>query len=77
MTTIAFNNANIATSHETSPSLYSRFTKNREAAAKAHVTRFLAGLTDSHLMSLGFDAADIVALRRGEHRLPKPVRYAA
>ena len=80
MSTLTFNNSTIAMdvgSRANRPDLFSRVIKNREAAAKAHVMSFLARLDDAHLISLGFDAADVAAIRRGEHRLPKALRTAA
>lgn len=56
--------------------LLARFDQAQEARAKSRITALFTRMSDARLVDLGFDASDIAAIRRGEHRLPKSGRTA-
>jgi len=49
---------------------FDRYARAREIAARRRVVAYLAAQTDERLAGLGFGAAEIGALRRGELKLP-------
>ena len=50
------------------PSLFQRFIKAREDAARRRILTYLAALPDRCLSDLGYAAEDIEVMRRGEFR---------
>jgi hypothetical protein len=59
-----------ATPPVAAPGRLKRLLAARVRRAEDHIRRYLVGHSDSRLAALGFDAADIAALRQGSVRLP-------